>query len=122
MKSNDGLLVVSFGTSYEETRKCTLEAIERDLQAAFPDRVFFRAWTSRRIIKKLRETQGLHYDTVAEALEKMLAAGIENLLVQPTHMPGGGGICRLGRNPSAPIGPGFKPWPVGPLSLERQRT
>lgn len=86
MKSNDGLLVVSFGTSYEETRKCTLEAIERDLQAAFPDRVFFRAWTSRRIIKKLRETQGLHYDTVAEALEKMLAARIENLLVQPTHM------------------------------------
>lgn len=89
MKHNCGLLVVSFGTSYEATRKATLEAIEQDLQRAFPGRIFYRAWTSPRILKKIRETQGLSYDTVTQALERMLGEGIDDLLVQPTHMLAG---------------------------------
>ena len=83
------LLVVSFGTSYEQTRKLTIEAIEQDLQAAFPDRAFYRAWTSGMILKKLRETRGMHIDTVQEAMERMLADGVTDVLIQPTHMLNG---------------------------------
>lgn len=80
------LLVVSFGTAYEMTRKRTIEAIERDLADAFLQRAFYRAWTSGRIIKKLQETQGIHYDNVKEAMERMLQDGITDVLIQPTHM------------------------------------
>ena len=80
------LLVVSFGTSYEATRKVTLEAIEKALIAAFPDRAFYRAWTSGRILKKLRANGGPVYDTLTEALERMAADGVTDVLVQPTFM------------------------------------
>ena len=40
------LLTVSFGTSYPDTRRQTIESIEQDLQKAFPDRLFARAWSS----------------------------------------------------------------------------
>ncbi len=81
-----GLLVVSFGTSVAETREKTIAAIERDLAAAFPERKFYRAWTSGIIRRKLRSTEGLEIDSVEEALERMSADGITDLLVQPTHM------------------------------------
>lgn len=84
------LLVVSFGTAYEETRKRTLDAIEADLRAVFPDRAFYRAWTSGTIRRKLREGKGIRIDSVAEAMERMLRDGVTDLLVQPTHMMAGG--------------------------------
>ncbi len=56
--NKQALLVVSFGTAHWETRKRTIEAIEKDLQAAFPQRRFYRAWTSRRILEKLRAGGG----------------------------------------------------------------
>ena len=88
MKS--ALLAVSFGTSYRETRERTLEAIERDLCAAFPERLFYRAWTSGRIRKKLETEQGIRYDGVEEAIERMRRDGITDVLVQPTYMTCGG--------------------------------
>ncbi len=81
-----GLLVVSFGTSVAETRKKTIEAIEGDLAAAFPERKAYRAWTSSIIRRKLRSSGELNVDSVEEALERMKADGITDLLVQPTHM------------------------------------
>ena len=80
------LLVVSFGTSFAETRKATLEAIEGALTQAFPDRTFYRAWTSGRILKKLRENGGPVYDTLDEACARMEADGVTDVLVQPTFM------------------------------------
>ena len=47
------LLVVSFGTSFKETREKTICALEQDLRDEFPDRDFYRAWTSNMIIKKV---------------------------------------------------------------------
>ena len=47
------ILVISFGTSYEETRKKTIEQIESDLHHAFPEYPLYRAWTSPRIRAKL---------------------------------------------------------------------
>ena len=47
------ILVVSFGTSYRETCERTIEALEADLRARFPDRRFYRAWTSKIICRKM---------------------------------------------------------------------
>ena len=80
------LLVVSFGTSVPETREKTIFALERELAAAFPDRKFYRAWTSGVIRKKLLRTEGMEIDSVHQALERMIADGVEDLLVQPTHL------------------------------------
>ena len=57
------LLVVSFGTSYAQTRERTIGAIERKLAERFPNRVVRRAWTSSFIIKKVAKTEGLIVDT-----------------------------------------------------------
>ena len=84
------LLAVSFGTSHAETRKRTIEAIERDLRDAFPERDFYRAWTSGFVRKKLKETEGLVIDSVPEAMERIRSDGIGDVLVQPTHMLAGG--------------------------------
>ena len=87
--SKKALLVVSFGTSYEETRKKTLDVLEKELSGAFPDRSFYRAWTSGMIIRKVKNTQGLMIDTVSEAMDRLREDGCRDLLVQPTHMLNG---------------------------------
>lgn len=83
------ILVVSFGTSYEETRKKTLDRIEEDIRLAFPDHALYRAWTSRIIRKKLLERDGIEIPDVRTALERMLSDGIREVIVQPTHMING---------------------------------
>ena len=83
------LLVVSFGTSFKETREKTICALEQDLRNAFPDRAFYRAWTSNIIIKKIAKTEGLHVDTIEEAVLHMKADGVKDVLVQSTHMTDG---------------------------------
>lgn len=84
-----GLLVVSFGTAHAPECEKTIGAIERDLIAAFPDRKFCRAFTSRVIRRKIEKEQGIIIPDVAEALVKMAANGITDLLIQPTHMLNG---------------------------------
>lgn len=79
------LLVVSFGTTHAETRRRTIDAIEADLAAAFPDRRLYRGWTSGFIVKRMRG-RGVEIETVEEALQRMQEDGIRDLLVQPTHM------------------------------------
>ena len=80
------ILVVSFGTSYEEAKIRNIESIEKDLQTAFPDRKFYRAWTSKIIVAKLLKRDNLQIMNVAQAMEEMLADGITDLLIQPTHV------------------------------------
>lgn len=79
------ILVVSFGTSHEDTRKLNIEKLENDLAAAFPDRALYNAFTSGMIRKKIREEQGIIYASVKEAISRMKADGIMDVLVQPTH-------------------------------------
>lgn len=83
------ILVVSFGTSYEETRKKSIEAIEREIGETFPEYRVYRAWTSQMIIRKLRERDGYEVDTVSQAMERMLEDGVRELIVQPTHVVNG---------------------------------
>ena len=79
------LLVVSFGTSHEDTRKKTIAAIEEDLGRAFPDRGLYTCWTSRFLIKKVRNAGG-DVRSLEEALDLMKERGVRDLLVQPTHI------------------------------------
>ena len=77
------ILVISFGTSYEETRKKTIEQIESDLHHAFPEYPLYRAWTSPRIRAKLRKRDGIHIMDIDEAMTQLKADGIRNVIVQP---------------------------------------
>lgn len=85
-KTDKALLVVSFGTTHEETRAVTIDAIEEDLAAAFPGRRLYRGWTSGMILRILKKRTGTTFDSVEEALERMAADGITDVLVQPTHI------------------------------------
>ena len=86
---NKALLVVSFGTSYNDTREKTIDVIEEDLKNAFPERKFYRAWTSKIITAKMKERDSAAIDMPEEAFEKMKADGITDVLIQPSFiLPG----------------------------------
>ena len=80
------ILVISFGTSFNNTREKTIDVIESDLRRAFPDREFYRAWTSKIITNKLKERDGCCIDMPQEALERMKKDGVTDVLVQPTFI------------------------------------
>lgn len=79
------ILVVSFGTSYQETREKTITAIENSLKNAFLDHRMYGAFTSK-VVKQKLEREGIQVFNVKEALEQMLCDGVTELLVQSTHM------------------------------------
>ena len=83
------ILAVSFGTSFHETREKTIDRIEADLAAAYPEYTLYRAWTSKMIITKLKKRDGIVIPTVAEAVEQMISDGVQELIVQPTHIING---------------------------------
>lgn len=83
------ILVVSFGTSYNDSRDITIGAIENAVTAAFPEYEVRRAFTSQIIIDKLKERDGLEIDNVEEALDRAVADGVKTLVVQPTHLMSG---------------------------------
>lgn len=85
-QTDRAVLVVSFGTSYESSRKATIEKIEQDITDAFKDRRIYRAWTSKFIISLLMKRDKLHIPTVKEAMEQMIADGIREVTIQPTHI------------------------------------
>ena len=83
---NQAILAVSFGTSYPDTLEKTIAATERALAAAYPDWQVVRAFTSGMIIKKLQSRDGVEIDHVAQALERLEAAGVTRVAVQSTHV------------------------------------
>lgn len=83
------LLAVSFGTSFHDTREKTIDQIENALAEAFPEAHLYRAWTSGMILKKIQKRDGIHIDNVKEAMERMIADGVTDLIVQPTHVING---------------------------------
>ena len=83
------LLVVSFGTSYNDSRNVTIGGIENALREAYPNFLVRRAFTAQIIIDKLAERDGIHIDNVTEALDRAVADGIKTLVVQPTHLMNG---------------------------------
>ena len=80
------LLVVSFGTSFNDSRRLTIGGIEAALEAAIPDYVVRRAFTAQIIIDHVERRDGIHIDNVEEALDRAVANGVKTLVVQPTHL------------------------------------
>ena len=83
------LLVVSFGTSYNDSRRLTICAIEKALQDAYPDWSVRRAFTSQIIIEHVAKRDGVIIDNVHDALERAIKNGVKTLVVQPTHLMDG---------------------------------
>lgn len=89
MKEKKGILLVSFGTSYPETREKTIETLARKITLSFPEYPVFQAWTSKVLRKKLLRTTGEHIFSVREAMEVMISEGFTHIYVQPTHILNG---------------------------------
>lgn len=83
------LLVVSFGTSFNDSREVTIGAIEKKLQEAYPDYEVRRAFTSQIIIDVLAEREQLEIDNVTQAMERLVADGVKEVVIQPTHVMNG---------------------------------
>lgn len=83
------ILMVSFGTSFNDSRDKTIGAIENAVADANPDKEVRRAFTSQIIIDKLKERDGLEIDNVDEAFERLEKDGVKELIVQPTHVMSG---------------------------------
>ena len=80
------LLVVSFGTSFNDSRVADIKGIEDALQEANPDWSVRRAFTAQIIINHLQARDGEKIDNMTQALDRAVANGVKNLVVQPTHL------------------------------------
>ena len=80
------LLVVSFGTSFNDSRVADIKGIEDALQAAYPDWSVRRAFTAQIIINHVQARDGEKIDNMTQALERAVANGVKQLVVQPTHL------------------------------------
>ena len=80
------LLVVSFGTSFNGSRVADIKGIEDALQAANPDWSVRRAFTAQIIINHVQARDGEKIDNMKQALDRAVANGVKNLVVQPTHL------------------------------------
>ncbi len=83
------LLVVSFGTSYNDSRRLTIGAIEKAIAAACPEWSVRRGFTSQIIIDHVKQRDGEVIDNVTEALDRAADNGVKTLVVQPTHLMDG---------------------------------
>ena len=80
------LLVVSFGTSFNASRAADIKGIEDALQAAYPDWSVRRAFTAQIIINHVQARDGEKIDNMQQAMDRAVANGVKNLIVQPTHL------------------------------------
>lgn len=80
------LLVVSFGTSYNDSRVDDIKGIEDALQEAYPDWSVRRAFTAQIIINHVQARDGEVIDNMQQALDRAVENGVKNLVVQPTHL------------------------------------
>ncbi|MGH4052443.1 MAG: sirohydrochlorin cobaltochelatase [Clostridium sp.] len=80
------ILVVSFGTTYCDTRKVTIDKIEEKIKNTFVGYEIRRAFTSHVILKVLKKRDNIYIDTPEEALEKLKNEGYNDVIVQPLHV------------------------------------
>ncbi len=80
------LLVVSFGTSFNDSRATDIGGVEKALQAAYPDWSVRRAFTAQIIINHVQARDGEKIDNMEQALQRAIDNGVKNLVVQPTHL------------------------------------
>ena len=78
-----GIIITSFGTTYEKTRRLCIESIENRVREEFKDSQVLRAFTSRVVISRLKKRDNIHTDNPSQALERMKEAGIKDIYIQP---------------------------------------
>ena len=83
------LMVVSFGTSFNDSRRLTIGAVEQAIEDAVPDYSVRRAFTAQIIIDHVMKRDNVKIDNVTEALDRAVANGVKTLVVQPTHLMAG---------------------------------
>ena len=80
------LLVVSFGTSFNDSRATDIGGVEKALAEAYPDWSVRRAFTAQIIINHIQARDGVKIDNIQQALERAVNNGVKNLVIQPTHL------------------------------------
>ncbi len=80
------LMVVSFGTSFNDSRTADIGGVEKALQTAYPDWSVRRAFTAQVIINHIQARDGEKIDNMDQALDRAVKNGVKNLIVQPTHL------------------------------------
>lgn len=83
------ILVVSFGTSYLDALTNSIEKIENKIQEEFSEYKIKRAFTSHKVIRKLKEKHNIYVDNPDESMDKLLELGIRDVIVQPLHIIAG---------------------------------
>lgn len=83
------LLVLSFGTSFNDSRRLTIGAIEDQLEKSFPDYSVRRGFTANIVIDHVAKRDGEKIDDINESLKRAVDNGVKNLVVQPTHLMNG---------------------------------
>lgn len=86
---NNELLVLSFGTSFNDSRRLTIGAIENDLEATFPDYAVRRGFTANTIIDHIQRRDNVKIDDVDEAMNRAIDNNVKKLVIQPTHLMNG---------------------------------
>lgn len=86
MENKKALVVISFGTSHMDTRKKTIEVCEENIKNEFPEIDFYRAWTSKMIIKKLKKRDNEYIMYPNELLEKLYSEGYKEIYIQSLHL------------------------------------
>lgn len=82
----NGILIVSFGTTYKEARKLSLEQIENTISSTYKSFLVYKAYTSKIVQKCIYENEGIFIPDTCQALQKMLEDGIDNIYILPTHI------------------------------------
>lgn len=83
------LLVISFGTSFNDNRRLTIGAIEEAMEQAFPDWSVRRGFTAQIVIDHIQRRDGEVIDNMTQALDRAVDNGVKTLIVQPTHLMDG---------------------------------
>ncbi len=84
--NNKAILVISFGTTYKDTLKKSIEACENTLAKKFKGYDLKRAFTSHMVIKKLKRVENIDIDTPTLALERIHLEGYKEVIIQPLHI------------------------------------
>ena len=80
------ILVVSFGTSFNDSRTEDIGGVEKAIAEAYPDWSVRRAFTAQIIINHVQARDDEKIDNVDQALDRAVANGVKNLVIQPTHL------------------------------------
>ena len=87
MNTENELLVVSFGTTSADSRRLNIGSVEKAIgEAAGENWIIRRCFTSQTIINIIKKKENIQIDNITEALERAVAEGVNDLVVQPTHL------------------------------------